>query len=271
MPYSPHAIAFFLRNPNPPRTNRHMLWRVSPVAPLRSQAVRHTALVRVTHWITVVAFLALLVTGIEVLVSHPRFYWGEVGNSLTRPLFQIPIPSSRSTVPTGYGYVLPDQNGWSRYLHFEAAWALLLTGLVYVVFGFWTRHFRGNLFPDSADRTWAAVQRVIAKHLRLAPHCDADARAYNVLQRLTYLVVIFVLFPLVIVSGLAMSPAFNAAIPWCVNVLGGRQSARTVHFLVSVSLVLFLVIHVLMVVLSGFASRMREMITGLSREHEERA
>jgi Prokaryotic cytochrome b561 len=73
-------------------------------------------LVRVTHWITVISFVALLVTGVEILISHPRFYWGEVGNSLTRPLFQIPIPSSRATVPTSYGYVLPDQNGWSRYL-----------------------------------------------------------------------------------------------------------------------------------------------------------
>lgn len=203
-------------------------------------------------------------------MSHPRFYWGEVGNSLTPPLFQIPIPSSRSTVPTGYGYVLPDQNGWSRSLHFEAAWALLLTGLVYVTFGLWTRHFRRNLFPDPADRTWVAAQRVISRHLRLVPWDATEAGSYNVLQRVTYLTVVFVLFPLVIVSGLAMSPAFNAAIPWCVNALGGRQSARTVHFLVSVSLVLFLVVHVLMVALSGFASRMREMIAGTSG-HEERA
>jgi thiosulfate reductase cytochrome b subunit len=243
---------------------------VTPVASLRRQAFRHTAVVRVTHWITVIAFLALLVSGIEVLVSHPRFYWGEVGNSLTPPLFQIPIPSSRSTVPTGYGYVLSDQNGWSRYLHFEAAWALLLTGLVYVIFGLWTRHFRSNLFPDPADRTWVAARRVIARHLRLAPQDATAARSYNVLQRVTYLVVVFISFPLVIVSGLAMSPAFNSVVPWCVNVLGGRQSARTVHFAVSVSLVLFLVIHVLMVALSGFASRMREMFIG-SGGHQERA
>src|SRR5579863_828252 len=96
---------------------------------------RHAAWVRVTHWITTLSFFALLLSGAELVVSHPRFYWGETGNSLTPPLFQIPIPSSRATVPTGYKYVLPDQNGWSRYLHFEAAWALVLTGLVYVIFG----------------------------------------------------------------------------------------------------------------------------------------
>jgi thiosulfate reductase cytochrome b subunit len=112
---------------------------------------------------------------------------------------------------------------------------------------------------------------VIAKHLRLAPQDADDAGSYNVLQRVTYLVVVFVLFPLVIVSGLAMSPAFNSVVPWCVNALGGRQSARTVHFLVSVSLVLFLAVHVLMVVLSGFATRMREMITGVAGRREEHA
>src|SRR5262249_26155766 len=222
---------------------------------------RHTLLVRVTHWMTVISLLALLVTGVEILISHPRFYWGEVGNSRTPPLFKIPIPSSRETVPTGYGYVLPDQNGWSRYLHFEAAWALVLTGLVYVISGFWTRHFRKNLFPAPADRTWRAFGNVVAKHLCLKQHDEADFRSYNALQRVTYLLVIFVLVPLVIWTGLAMSPGFNAAVPWAVNSLGGRQSARTLHFIISISLVLFLVVHVAMVALTGFASRMRDMIT----------
>src|ERR1700746_2497236 len=90
---------------------------------------RHSLLVRVTHWITTLCFFALLVSGAEIVISHPRFYWGETGNVRTRPLFHIPIPSSRSLVPTGYGYVLPDQNGWSRYLHFQAAWLAVLTGL----------------------------------------------------------------------------------------------------------------------------------------------
>ena len=225
-------------------------------------------LVRVTHWITVISFVALLVTGVEILISHPRFYWGEVGNSLTPPLFQIPIPSSRATVPTGYGYVLPDQNGWSRYLHFEAAWALVLTGMVYVIFGLWSRHFRKNLFPAAEDRTWQAFRRVIAKHLRLAPPDEADSRSYNVLQRVTYVLVIFVLFPLVIWTGLAMSPGFNAALPWAVNSLGGRQSARTLHFFISISLVLFLFVHVVMVVLSGFVTRTREMIIDRAARQE---
>src|SRR5271166_5887212 len=159
---------------------------------------RHAAFVRVTHWITAICFFALLISGVEIVISHPRFYWGETGNVRTRPLFQIPIPSSRSMVPTGYGYVLPDQNGWSRYLHFQAAWALVLTGLVYLIWGLWTGHFRSNLFPAPADRTWQAFLREIANHIRLRPPAAAEAFSYNVLQRAAYLVVIFVVFPLLI-------------------------------------------------------------------------
>ncbi len=192
--------------------------------------MRHSALVRVTHWITTLCFLALLVTGIEIVISHPRFYWGETGNILTTPLFNLPIPASRSSVPTGYGYVLPDQNGWSRYLHFQAAWAIVITGLLYVVSGVLTGHFRFS--------------------------------SYNVLQRRTYLFVIFVLFPLVIWTGLDMSPAFVSAFPAAVTVFGGQQSARTLHFFVSIFLFLFLVGHVVMVCRSGFRKLMRGMILG---------
>ena len=232
---------------------------------------RHAAIVRVTHWLTVISFFALLISGAEIVVSHPRFYWGETGNVNTRPLFTIPIPASRDTVPTGHKYVMPDQNGWSRYLHFQAAWLAVLTGLVYVLVSLWNRHFRDNLFPAKADRTWRAFRAVIAKSLRRAPPDAAEARSYNVVQRIAYLAVIFVLFPLVIWTGLALSPGFNAAFPAGVNLLGGRQSARTLHFFVSGLLVLFLVVHIAMIVLAGFWSRVRAMITGRLVAPRERA
>src|SRR5437660_10377171 len=114
--------------------------RRGSIAPVPKLAPRHSGLVRVTHWITTLCFFALLLTGIEIVISHPRFDWGETGTVLTKPFFQLPIPSSRATVPTGYGYVLPDQNGWSRALHFEAAWIAVLTGLLYVVSGLLTGH-----------------------------------------------------------------------------------------------------------------------------------
>jgi len=223
---------------------------------------RHSATVRVTHWVTTLAFLALLVTGGEILLSHPRFYWGETGNVLSTPLFQLPLPSSRETVPTGYGYVLPDQNGWSRYLHFQSAWVAVLTGLVYVAYGFFGGHIRRNLLPGLADISPKAISKVVARHLKFRPSSEEEFRSYNVLQRLTYLLVIFVLFPLVVWTGLAMSPGFVSAVPASVTILGGQQSARTIHFFVSLLLAAFLLVHITLVLLTGFRNRMRAMITG---------
>ncbi len=225
---------------------------------------RHAALVRITHWITAACFLALLVTGIEILISHPRFYWGEAGNVHTPPLFRIPIPSSRASVPTGYGYVLPDQNGWSRSLHFQAAWFVVLTGLVYFVFGLLGGHFRKNLMPAS----WRGLAAEIASHLRFERPRDTE---YNILQRVAYAFVVFVLFPLVIWTGLAMSPAFVSAFPATVTTFGGQQSARTIHFFVSIALVLFLLVHLVMIFLAGFGVRMRAMITGRTAAEKEQS
>ena len=235
------------------------------------EAPRHTALVRVTHWLTVLSFVALLVTGLEIVISHPRFYWGETGNVNTRPLFTIPIPASRDTVPTGYSYTMPDQNGWSRYLHFESAWVLVLTGLVYGVAGFLNGHFRRNLVPEPGQRSASAHLKRIGQYLRRTPPGEDETSSYNVLQRTTYLIVIFVLFPLVIWTGLALSPSFDAAFPATVNLLGGRQSARTLHFFLTWALVLFFGVHVAMIAISGFWKRMRGMITGRTEVISESA
>ncbi len=223
---------------------------------------RHSVLVRVTHWLTAIAFLALLVTGLELVVSHPRFYWGETGNVNTEPLFKIPIPSSRHLVPTGYGYMLPDQNGWSRYLHFQSAWLLVVTGLVYVGVGLSRGHFRRELFPTRSDLSCKRLINSIGEHLRLKRPGAEEAWSYNVLQRLAYLVIIFVGFPLIIWTGLAMSPSFVSAFPAAVNILGGQQSARTLHFFLTGALVLFLAVHLAMILLAGFWGRVRAMITG---------
>jgi len=231
---------------------------------------RHPALVRVTHWITTLCFLALLVTGIEILISHPRFYWGETGNIFTPPLFKLPIPASRSSVPTGFGYVLPDQNGWSRYLHFQAAWVAVLTGLLYVISSLFTGHLRKDLLPGGADLSWRGFSLTIASHLRFQRPAEREAWSYNLLQRLTYLFVIFVLFPLVIWTGLAMSPAIASVFPAAVTSLGGQQSARTIHFFVSVFLLLFLLVHIMMICLAGLTNRTRAMVTGRLGSEKER-
>jgi thiosulfate reductase cytochrome b subunit len=231
---------------------------------------RHPGMVRVTHWLTALAFVALLVTGVEILISHPWFYWGETGNVNMQPLFTLPIPSSRAIVPTGYGYVLPDQNGWSRSLHFEAAWLAVLTGLLYLIFGFFKGHFRHRLFPAMSELSPRSLARDISRHLHFRRLGEDESGSYNLLQRLSYLAVIFVLFPLVVWTGLVLSPAIEGAFPTAVILLGGRQSARTLHFFVSILLVLFVLVHIAMVWLAGFRKRVGAMITGRLAKPEER-
>jgi thiosulfate reductase cytochrome b subunit len=239
-----------------------LAWSQDSAIPAETTPVRHRAMVRVTHWIAALCFFALLVSGVELVISHPRFYWGEAGNVSTPALFHLPIPASRATVPTGYGYVLPDQNGWSRYLHFQAAWAAVLSGLIYATWGLFTGHFRKNLFP--AGLSWSEI----ANHLRFRRPGEAEAWSYNVVQRITYLFVIFVLGPLVVWTGLAMSPAVASAFPPVVTVFGGQQSARTIHFFITIFLVAFLLVHIVMICLAGFTNRMRAMITGrVNKEH----
>ena len=216
---------------------------------------RHSGLVRITHWIATFSFLALVVSGIAILLAHPRLYWGETGALGTPSLVDLPLP-----------LILTGQTGWGRYLHFLAAWVFVLTGIIYVLAGLAAQHFRKTFLPSKADLAWDNVRRVVINHLRLQRHLtqpgEAEFYSYNVLQRLTYLGVVFVLSPLIILTGLAMSPAITSVFPTLVTVFGGQQSARTLHFFVASLLVIFLVVHVAMVSLAGFTNRMRAMITG---------
>ncbi len=238
-------------------------------APAAAEAPRHTFVVRVTHWLTTLCFLALLVSGIEILLSHPRFYWGEEGNVFTPALFTLPLPSSRGSVPTGYGFVLKDQNGWSRALHFQTGWLMVFTGLLYALHSLLTGHFRRSLLPARADRSWRFFADSVRRHWRFNGSSQTDAESYNLLQRLAYLAVIFGLFPLMIWTGLAMSPAFTSAFPAIVDIWGGFQSARTIHFFATLGLVVFVVVHVAMVGLAGFRPRIRSMITGRAAAPQE--
>jgi len=197
-------------------------------------APRHSAVVRITHWIATLGFFGLLVSGIAILLAHPRLYWGETGSVGTPSLIDLPLP-----------FVLVGQSGWGRYLHFLAAWVCVLTGLLYVFSGLLMRHFRKNLLSASA--------------------------AYNLLQRIAYLVVVFVLFPLMIWTGLAMSPAIASVLPALVTAFGGQQSARTIHFFITIALILFVAVHITMVCRAGFRTRVGAMITGYSAAGKEGA
>jgi len=224
--------------------------------------LRHSLVVRVTHWISAIACFALLFSGAGIVTAHPRFYWGEVGTLKDPPAFTLPVPSSRKLVPTRYGFVLPDYNGGFRKLHFEAAWALVLTGLVYASTSLWTGHFKRDLFPERQHTNWRALREAVLKGFARARADGSGSESYNAAQRFAYLTVIFVLAPLLVWTGLALSPAFDAAFPAGVAALGGRQTARTLHLLVSGSLLVFVVGHIAMVILAGFKDRMRAMITG---------
>ena len=213
---------------------------------------RHSALVRVTHWIHAVSFIALVLSGIAILLAHPRLYWGETGAVGTPSLIDLPLPFVLDIPIRGPG----------RYLHFLAAWVCVLTGVLYVLSGLFSGHFWKNMVPRKTDLGWKPILRVVSNHMHLRRPAEEESQSYNVLQRLTYLAVVFLLFPLIIVTGLAMSPAITSVFPVIVNTFGGQQSARTIHFFVTVALVLFLIVHVAMVCFAGFKNRMRAMITG---------
>src|SRR4029077_4002704 len=211
---------------------------------------RHSAVVRVTHWITAASFIALLVSGIAILIAHPRLYWGETGGVGTPSLIDLPIP------------FMIGHSGWGRYLHFLSAWVSVLTGLLYVIYGLLTAHFRRNLLPAKADLAWGPISRMVWNDLRWKRPAEDEALACNALQRLTYLAVVFVLFPLIILSVLAMSPAIASVVPVLRSGFGGQQAARTIHFFVAAALVLFVCVHIAMVCLAGFTHRVGAMIAG---------
>jgi thiosulfate reductase cytochrome b subunit len=211
---------------------------------------RHSAVVRITHWITALSFVGLFVSGIAIVIAHPRLYWGETGALGGPSLIDLPIP------------FMIGHSGWGRYLHFLSAWVSVLTGLVYALYGLLSHHFGKNLLPAKGDLAWGRIWRMVWHDLQLKRPSAEDALKYNVLQRLAYLAVVFVLFPLVILSGLAMSPAIASVVPGLRSGFGGQQSARTIHFFIALALVLFLCVHIAMVWLAGFTERVRAMITG---------
>jgi thiosulfate reductase cytochrome b subunit len=225
-----------------------------PVASVQApDAPRHSLFVRVTHWLTSAAFAVLLLSGVAILLAHPRLYWGETGGIGSPSLIDLPLPFVLDVPIRGPG----------RYLHFLAAWIAVFTGLIYAGLGLFTGHFGRSFVPRRGDLTLAAMAAVVRSHLRRA-RSDAGA-PYNILQRLTYTAVVFVLMPLMIATGLAMSPAVTSVVPAVVTVFGGQQSARTIHFFVACALSVFVLAHVMLVWQAGFATHVRSMITGRER------
>jgi thiosulfate reductase cytochrome b subunit len=258
---------------------------------------RHALFVRVCHWINVIAFVLLLASGLQIFNAHPSLYWGK--SSYTGKPAVLEMEAARAQdgerigVTTVFGrkfettgmfglsrvdgeYTERGFPSWmtvpgARWLamgrrwHFFFAWVLVINGLVYVALAAWSRHLSRDLVPHEQDLR--GIGRSIKDHLLLRHPQGEAAKHYNVLQKLAYLVVIFGLLPLVILMGIAMSPMMNSVGPGWVDMLGGRQSARTLHFVAAWLLVLFVLIHVFEVMVSGLWNNLRSMITGRYQIH----
>ena len=194
--------------------------------------------------------MSLVISGTAILIAHPRLYWGETGTFATPAWLELPLEP------------IYEHTGWGRYLHFLSAWVFVLSGFVYVAAGIVSRHLASDLVPARRELRRAAVMDALRGHWQGRRRKGAEAWRYNVVQRLTYLLVIFVLSPAMIWTGLAMSPAMSAQYPFLVTLLGGQQSARTLHFIVANLLVIFLIVHLGMLVLVGFGRHVTAMITG---------
>jgi Ni/Fe-hydrogenase b-type cytochrome subunit len=254
---------------------------------------RHRLPTRLWHWLNALSIFILLMSGLMIFNAHPRLYWGQYGANYDAAWLQIgPTPTGGHLVlgsldipTTGLLGHWKDRHGhiqtrafpyWatipSRYSlararrwHFAFAWALVLGGLAFVIASLINRHFRRDLLPSRAELRPRHIWRDVKDHVRLRfPTGEAAAR-YNILQKLSYDAVIFGLIPLMILTGLAMAPAFDATFPWLLGLFGGRQSARSIHFLCAMGLLGFILVHLVMVVLAGPVREVRSMITGWFR------
>jgi thiosulfate reductase cytochrome b subunit len=220
-----------------------------PVLVTDAWAPRHTALVRVTHWLTAACIFVLVLSGIAILLAHPRLYWGETGGVGGPSLVDLPLPFVLEIPIRGPG----------RYLHFLAAWVFVALGLMYAGVGVVRGHFGAALLPARAQLTATAMGNTLRRHLRFDLRTEADFSSYNVMQRLAYSTVVFVLSPLAVWTGLGMSPTATSVVPFLATTFGGQQSARTMHFVVACLIVLFAIAHIVMVSATGFSRRMRDM------------
>lgn len=218
---------------------------------------RHTRIVRIAHWINALCFLMLLMSGLQIFNAHPRLYWGQYGADYDTPWLAI-----RNGFP--FEFALPGYRdlGAGRNWHFFFAWALVINGVIYLAFNLWNRHIQRDILPKKAEFKLDHLKHEIIHHAQFKRITGAAAKNYNTLQKIAYVAVIFVLFPLIILTGLTMSPGFNAIAPFLLDIFGGRQSARSLHFIAANLIVAFLVIHLVEVVVAGAWNEIRSMITG---------
>lgn len=246
---------------------------------------RHGRVVRVTHWLNAIAIFALLITGFGIAQLYAPLHWGDagqdwgdVGQEINGPggdaypaIARAPQISSEGL---GLGAWIDDAvRSAEAYLrtpmrvrdHILFAWLFLFNGLVYLLAGIVTGRFGGILRPSRRDLSWRKLSHEIWSHIRLRFPEGDEARSYNLIQKYTYLIIIFGVLPLQFLTGLALLPWMDGALPWLKDIFFGRQSARTIHFACAILILAFVLVHLAMVVLSGFRNNMRSMITGWYR------
>jgi len=238
------------------------LWKnLSRAVPSGYPYYRHSLPLRVMHWSNAVLVTILLMSGLNIFNAHPALYWGKSSYSGVPPILEIQGFPSWLTIP-GFQWL-----AMARRWHFFFAWLLVVNGIAFVTYSILSRHLHRDLVPTGQD--WRSIGRSILDHLRFRHARGEVAKHYNVLQKFAYLAVIFFLLPLMILMGLGMSPALDALSPGWVDIFLGRQFIRTIHFVVAWALVLFVIVHVFEVIVTGFWNNLRSMITGYYRVGSE--
>ncbi|MEO6199363.1 MAG: cytochrome b/b6 domain-containing protein [Sphingomicrobium sp.] len=260
---------------------------------------RHRWPTRLWHWTNALAVFIMLMSGLMIFNAHPRLYWGQYGANADYAWLEIGGQGDRGTlrvvdvtIPTTgvlgrwnnsegqlqarafpYWATIPSQYNLAgaRIWHFLFAWFLVIPGLLFWMASFLNRHFQRDLKPKKGELKPAHIWDDIKQHARLKFPTGQAARDYNILQKISYISVIFIMLPLIVLTGLTMSPGMDAAWPWLLDIFGGRQSARSIHFIVAMMLLGFIIVHLVMVVLAGPINEVRSMITGRYRLPEDKS
>lgn len=215
---------------------------------------RHALSTRIWHWINALSVAILFMSGLNISNAHRYLYWGDWGFMPEQAWLEVPRFPGWMTIP-GY-YSLAAARDW----HILFAWVFSLTLLVFMIAAIRNGHFRRDLVTRWAEWKPAAVWQDISKHLKF-DFSHAGSK-FNFLQKASYGVVIFLLLPGMIFTGMAISPGMDAAWPWLLDVFGGRQSARSLHFIFAWALFAFFVVHVLLVLMTKPGEQIADMIGG---------
>lgn len=217
--------------------------------------LRQKRMTRITHWLWAISLFFLLLSGLQIFNAHPALYIGnESGFDYDNAIFAIEAIPSALTIPSTRDLAT------GRVVHFFFAWILVATLIVWLIASLANRHLRKDLLPTRKDAQ--NFSQDVRDHLKLNL---VHAVRYSPLQKLAYGGVLFVLFPLIIATGLCMSPGMNAVMPWLPELFGGRQTARSIHFIVMLLLVGFFIVHMVMILLAGPLNELRSIITGRYR------